>query len=390
MYIERETKSQFSKLKEIYGVVAVVGARQCGKTTFIKEMIKPYNSSFVSFDDPDALMLFEDVKKFEIQYILGFDITALDEAQYVTNAGKKIKYLADNGRKIWLTSSSQLLLEKEVLSHLVGRATIIRMYPFSIREFLTTKNTKSFTFEILQRNIWEHIIYGGYPKVVLTDDISLKKQILKDIYDLMILKDVSKNFSIHDINSLERFTRFLAANISTIIQYNTLSNDIKISFQTIIKFLDALEKSYILARVMPFFSNKAKEIIKQPKIYFIDTGLRNAAINNFNSTIEGNLFENYVYCEIIKLGYSPKYWRTKTKEEVDFVIEKDSNLIPIEIKLTAEVSKGLKAFIDIYNPKYAIIVAYNNERINTTHNKCKIITLNIRELKENIERIFSE
>lgn len=107
------------------------------------------------------------------------------------------------GRKIFITSSSEVILATEVLSYLVGRVSIIRLFPFSLKEFMVSKGQKEVTSSILERNIWEHIIYGGYPKVVLTEDPELKKIILKDLYDTMILKDVAMTFSIDDIRTLE-------------------------------------------------------------------------------------------------------------------------------------------------------------------------------------------
>ena len=108
MYVERDIKKRFKGVSGIYNIIALVGARQAGKTTFLKEQMKQMRSSFVLFDDPDAIALFEeDIKKFERQYIEGYQITILDEVQYCKDAGIKLKYLADKGRKLWITSSSE-------------------------------------------------------------------------------------------------------------------------------------------------------------------------------------------------------------------------------------------------------------------------------------------
>ena len=126
---------------------------------------------------PDARSLFEeDVKKFERQYVEGYEITVLDEVQYCRDAGSKLKYLADKGRKIWLTSSSEVILGKEILSYLVGRVSILRLYPFSLPEFLLSKGLKELTPDTAQRSIWEHIAYGGYPKAVIPGPSSCQKR----------------------------------------------------------------------------------------------------------------------------------------------------------------------------------------------------------------------
>lgn len=388
MYVEREIKEIFKKVVGVYNVVAIVGARQAGKTTFLKESVKPVHSSYVFFDDPDARMLFEeDIKKFERQYIEGYEVTVLDEVQYCREAGIKLKYLADTGKKIWITASSEIILGMEILSYLVGRVSIIKLYPFSLKEFLNSKGQKEVTPSILERNIWEHIIYGGYPKVVMTEDPEIKKIILKDLYDTIILKDVAMTFSIEDIRTLEVFAKYLSLNIGGLISYENVSRDVKLSFQTLKKYLDAMEKSYVIIRVPPFYTNKNKEITKQPKIYFVDTGLRNAVARTFSAEINGNLFENYILLELIKMGFAPKYWRTKSKAEVDFVVEKENMIIiPIEVKVNAEpgrIERSLRSFIDTYKPKTALVVAYKGEKGEMKVNGCNVIftdALNMRDL----------
>ncbi|MFZ2412025.1 MAG: DUF4143 domain-containing protein, partial [Candidatus Methanoperedens sp.] len=158
--------------------------------------------------------------------------------------------------------------------------------------------------------------------------------------------------------------------------YENISRDISLSFQTLKKYLDAMEKSYVIIRVPPFYTNKNKEITKQPKIYFVDTGLRNAVAKAFSTEITGNLFENYVLLELIKMGFAPKYWRTKSKAEVDFVIEKDNMIIPIEVKINAEpgrIKRSMRSFIETYQPEMALVVAYKGEKGEMKVNGCKVI-----------------
>ncbi len=390
MYTEREIREMFRKVEKIYPIVALVGARQSGKTTFLKEQIKSLNASYLLFDDPDIRDLFEeDIKKFEKQNIEGHDVAVLDEVQYCKDAGKKLKYLADKNRKIWVTSSSEIILSKEVLSYLVGRVSVTKLYPFSVQEFLNMKGQKELTAKILERNVWEHLTYGSYPKVISVEDIELKKTILRDLYETMILKDIAKTFSIEDLKSLEDFSRYLSLNIGGLFSYEKVSKDINLSFHTIKKYLDAMEKSYLIARVSPFYTNKIKEIIKQPKVYFIDTGMRNVIAKRFDSEPEGKLFENYVLSELIKIGFSPRYWRTKSKAEVDFIIERDSEIIPIEAKIKAEkgkVERSLRSFIETYKPKMAFVVSYNEIEGETKINDCKIIFTNILKMRKLLMR----
>lgn len=385
-YIERELKDLFEKLSKVYNIISIVGARQSGKTTFLKQTMKNYNASYILFDDPDARDLFdEDIKKFESQYLEGYELSVLDEIQYCKDAGRKLKYLADKGKKLWITSSSEIILSKKILSYLVGRVSILRLFPFSITEFLRAKNQKEINKKILERIVWEHLNYGGYPKVVMTNDIEIKKTILRDIYETMILKDVAKTFSIEDLKSLENLVRYMASNTGNIFSYNKVSNQLDISFQTIKKYLGALEKSYLILRISPFYTNKTKEIIKQPKIYFLDTGLRNVISKEFSDDVGGQVFENYICSEITKFGKIPKYWLTKTHQEVDFIIEKDKDIIPIEVKVKCvnkKISKGLHSFISTYKPKKAVIIFYKGEKRKININNCEVIFTDLLGLKK--------
>jgi len=388
MYIKRSVKNKFDKISKNYNMVAIVGARQAGKTTFLKKQIENKKSSYILFDDPDARSLFEeDIKKFEKQFISSYDVSVLDEVQYCKDAGRKLKYLVDSDHKLWVTSSSEIILSKEILSFLVGRVSIIKLFPFSLKEFLTAKSQKELTSSILDRAVWEHATYGGYPKVVLSEDIDIKKTILSDLYDTMLLKDVARTFSIEDIRSLEEFSKYLAFSIGDIISYDKISNSLKMSFQTIKKYLDAMEKSYLIYRAIPFFTNKKKEIVKQPKLYFVDTGLRNNIAKNFNVNIDGKLFENYVLSELLKMGFSPKYWRTKTKTEVDFIIEKENKIIPVEVKIQTEIGKierSMRSFIETYKPEKAIFVTLEGNKGKNKIKGCNLIYTDILNLEKHL------
>ncbi|MEK6800962.1 MAG: ATP-binding protein [Nanoarchaeota archaeon] len=390
MYVEREIKNKFEKIAKIYPIVALVGPRQAGKTTFLKEQAKNLNSSYLLFDDPDIKEMFEeDIKKFEKQYIEGKEISILDEVNYCKGSGGKLKYLADTDKKVWLTSSSEVILNKEVLSFLVGRVSILRLYPFSLNEFLKAKKQKEITMNILYRLLPEHILYGGYPKVVENEDIESKKIILRDLHETIILKDISKTFSIEDINSLEQFVKYLSMNIGNIIQYEKITSDIRLSFKSIKKYLDAMEKSQLIYRISPFYKNKLKEITKQPKIYFYDTGLRNSIANLSDPEISGSLFENYVCSELIKIGYKPKHWRTKTKAEVDFILEVKNDVIPVEVKISSQsnkIERSLYSFIETYKPKRAFVVFYKGEKGEKLVDNCRVIFTNVKEMLEIVSK----
>ncbi len=391
MYVERDLSARFVEISKHYQVMALVGPRQAGKTTMLKHLMEGRNASYVFFDDPDAREIFnEDIKKFVIQYVGGYDLTVLDEVQYCEKSGIKLKYLADSGFKLWITSSSEVILSKEVISYLVGRVAILRLYPFNIREFLRAKRQKALSKGILKRYVWEHMVYGGFPAVVLSEGADIKKIILRNLNETMILKDVSRSFSIDNIAGIERLSRYLAANSGAMISYSKLADDLNISFQTLKRYLDALMKSYLIVFVPPFFTNKAREITKQPKIYFLDTGIRNSLKGNFPEEADGKLFENYVLSELVKMGYEPKYWRSKSKAEVDFVVEKEGKIIPIEVKLSPKgnkIERSMRSFIEKYNPDMAFVVYYTGDKSFTEIDGTEIYFTDILDLWNKLERI---
>ncbi len=386
MYIEREITAHLEEVSSISKMIALVGARQAGKTTLLKELARSHESNYVMFDDMDARNLFDDdIKKFEIQYCKGQKLIVLDEVQYCKDAGEKLKYLVDSGYNIWLTSSSETILGQDVLSYLVGRVSVLRLYPFSLSEFLLARGQMALTDNILERNMWEHMTYGGYPQIVLTESTEMKKILLKSLYETMLLKDVARTFSIGDIDALERCARYFAETVGGLVSYNSAANALDISFSTLKKYIDALEKSYLIVQVRPFYTNKIKEITKQPKIYFLDIGMRNAIVNRFDSSPQGGTFENYVLVELLKAGRTPKYWRTKSKAEVDFVLEIDNKLIPVEVKsggMTGSITKSLRSFIKTYQPEKAYVVFLKGEKSKLIINGCQVICTDVSGLTD--------
>lgn len=382
-YINRSLEETFLRLNSTHAIVALVGARQAGKTTFVRKQAKNLDSSYVLFDDPDQRKLFEqDIKKFDMQYVEPYEIAVLDEVQYCDRAGEKLKYLADVGRNLWITSSSEVILKEDILSYLVGRVAICNLYPFHFQEFLRARDQTIGTENMFQRMIWEHTVYGGYPRVVMTEGVKLKKDILRNLYETMILKDVAYSFSIENVERLKRLTKHLSHHIGTNVQYQTLSDDLDLSFKTVKKYLDALERSYILKRVRPFCTNKRKELKKRPKYFFIDTGLRNQIASKFPDQLTGPLFENYVFCELLKMGKDVKYWRTKSGSEVDFIVDST----PVEVKRNAgKVPSGLRSFIQRYEPDQALIVTLQQHHREETCQGCSVHFVNPQSINSLLE-----
>ncbi len=383
MYVERGITKEFVSAAKANGIVAVVGPRQAGKTTFLKALSEKSGASYLFFDDPDVREMFDsDIKKFENQYLQGGRLAVLDEVQYGKDPGQKLKYLADVGKRLWITSSSETILGKDVLSWLVGRVAVIKMYPFSLEEFLSTKGYAETTGKMLSRSVDEHIAYGGYPKVVLESDNQSKEALLRNLYETMVLKDMSRTFRIEDVGALERLAAYLSHYVGNLIQYNSVCRDVGLSFQSVKKYMDAMEKSYLIVRIMPFYKNKLKEITKQPKLYFLDTGLRNAVANDFRmgAELNGRIFENYVLSELIKAGKNVRYWQSKGKAEVDFVVQDGNRITPIEVKVRSPegaVGAGMRQFIESYRSKKGFVVFKDGEGASAEVGACKVRFVNV-------------
>ena len=366
MYVERGIKERFERFAKVKNMVALVGPRQSGKTTFLQHQMVKADSTYVLFDKPLPRRVFEeDVEKFEMEFVKGHELAVLDEVQYCEGAGRNLKYLVDNGNWLWITSSSERVLAKEVLAHLVGRVQVMRLMPFDLDEYMRARGHKVREGAILERAVWEHMLYGGYPKVVLTEDARTKRDHLESLFETMILKDVAYTFSIDKVAELERLVRYLSLTPGGPLNVQSLSDNLDLSVPTLDKYLDALEKSYLIVRVPPFFTNKLKEITKQPKVYFVDTGLRNVIADSAPSEPTGTMFENYVFTELLKLGRRPKHWRSRGGAEVDFVLEIDGAIVPIEAKLKVtpgRAGRGLTSFISAYKPSRAFVVGYQVEK----------------------------
>ncbi len=390
MYVNRRIVKGFHELEDLYGLIALAGPRQVGKTTFLQHEMQKQEHSYVLLDDPLARSLFEkDPKGFERQYVEGRQLTVLDEVQYSMKTGQFLKYLVDTGNRLWISSSSAILLRADVLSFLVGRVGLVRLLPFNIEEFLEAKGLKTWTPEILRSNVTEHMMYGGFPAAVLNKDPMLKQRLLIDILESIILRDAVRAFGLNNIKGVGDLVLYLSQTISSPMNLSAVSNSLGINQITLNGYLDALEMSYVIARVRPFFTNKVKEIVRQPKVYFVDTGIRNAASGRFPPIPEGPLFENYVFAELMKMGHSPKYWRTKVGAEVDFVLDEPEAPIPVEVKLrprTGRISRSLRSFIRTYEPEEAYIVGHEVEAGNTILEGCKVTYCDITGLWDSLAR----
>lgn len=369
MYIKRKIEAEIKKYLHTREILALVGPRQSGKTTVLDKIFreiekkKEIKCTFISFEDRDALKLFdEDIKNFAETYVKTNDFLFIDEFQYAKEGGKNLKYLFDTfDTKIIISGSSAIDLTIKVLKFLVGRVFILEMQPFNFEEFLLAKDKNYHRVyldnkidflgdggnsvdkltlsqkKVLRDYFEEYAIWGGYPRVVLAKDRSEKEIVLKNIYNTYFLREVQTMIDIADDHQLEKIIKLLGLQIGNLVEYGNLSHDAGISFVTIKKYINFLEKTYICKLVKPFYKNKRKEIVKIPKVFFFDAGLRNVVVNDFrlfNERVDaGELLENAVWMQLNRQGIDTQYWRDKSKNEVDFIFElKQQEVIAMEIK----------------------------------------------------------
>jgi len=381
-YIHRELEDTLAKYMRSKEIIAIVGTRQCGKTTLINSFLDNLEkngkkTSRVSFDDLKVLRLFEnDIDSFVSIYIAGFDILFIDEVHYSKDSGKKLKYIYDNHYlKIFISGSSAAEISIHSLKYLVGRIFTFTLYPFSFEEFLSFKSQKlakvhkhgeygEVILEQLNKYLEEFLLYGGYPRVVLAESIAEKEKVLESIFNTYLLKEIREILSLSENHSLIDLMKALSLQTGNIINYNELSSLTKFSYLELRKYLNILEKTYISSLVRPFYTNKRTELVKNPKVYFFDNGFRNACIGNFTKERSdlGKLYENFVFSELLKKGYIPRFWNTKSKAEVDFILEKNSKLIPVEVKsllYEKKITRSFGEFLKKYKPRTGFFLSPN-------------------------------
>jgi len=399
----RDILADLTKWLDRREAYAIKGPRQSGKTTLLKilqEKLKGKKVVFLNFEDPDVVEAFETSPK---EYIKSFIVTddkyyfLMDEYHYVKNPGKNLKLLYDTFEKakFIVTGSSSLELSGAMAKFLVGRVFFFELLPFNFHEFLTAKNprlaniykeknnqVKQFLLngtiastgeDIFQKEFTpllnEYLTFGGYPAVIKTQDFETKRAILKNIYDTYVSKDVIEFLKISDAFKYRCIVKALAALTGKLLNYNELSSTCQSYYKEVKRTISILSETYIIQLIQPFHKNPITELKKNPKTYFLDLGLRNYIINNFNPlekrTDAGALIENFVLL-CLKNAFPDKtinFWRTTAKAEVDFILRLDDELIPIEAKYQTlqkpKISRSLRSFIKTYKPKRALVVTKN-------------------------------
>ncbi|MFA5792503.1 MAG: ATP-binding protein [Candidatus Gracilibacteria bacterium] len=350
----RRVYSPIEKLLKPNKVLVVYGPRQVGKTTLIKDC--DFGAKKVLWDTGDNFetrVLFESENfKAILAYSGDYDVLAIDEAQMIPKIGQGLKILVDHKENlsILVTGSSSFALAGQIGEPLTGRHHTLTLFPISQYELLFGKHYSEYE---LQKKLSEFLIYGSYPEVVTAQTLIEKQTCIEDIARSYLFKDILAFEDIKNSKTLLDLVRLLAFQIGNEVSLSELGQQVGMDKKTVMRYLDILEKAFVIYEVRGYSRNLRKEITKKSKYYFYDTGIRNALISNFNPidvrNDQGQLWENFVFMERLKarayqnLSANVFFWRTWGGQEVDIVEERGGKLFGYECKWSSKKGEKQKA-----------------------------------------------
>src|SRR3989338_5687307 len=342
MYIHQYQLPKLQKLAIPSKAALVYGPRRTGKTTLLEHFIQ-------GLHEPHHLVSGEDV--FIQQVLSSQSIDKLksfvgqkqwliiDEAQKIPNIGLNLKLVIDHipDIRVIATGSSSFDLASQVGEPLTGRKWTLRLFPLSQLELKETENTAQTNARLESR-----LIYGSYPDVVLCEDDEIRKRYLKEIISSYLYKDILELDGLKHSDKLVRLLQLLAFQIGKEVSFTELGTQLAMSKNTVDRYLDLLEKAFVVYKLGGFSRNLRKEVSKNPRYYFYDTGVRNALIQNFNPLDlrddVGQIWENYLVMERLKkqentgISCTNYFWRTYDRKEVDWIEEREGKLFAYEFK----------------------------------------------------------
>lgn len=341
-YMKFKRKQDIISALEPKRVLVIYGPRRVGKTTMLNEYVKTQSGKRVYFstgDDIDLRKIIQSERQKEIlNFARPFDLIAIDEAQYIPSIGLGAKMMIDAfpEKNIILTGSSSLDLSNKIGEPLTGRHFTLILLPLSQGEIMDGNR-----FE-LGGELENFLIYGSYPEVLNEPDLERKRKILTELVASYLFKDALALEAVRSPDTLLDIAKCLAFQVGNEISINEIARTAKTDAKTAAKYLDLLEKMFIVRRIRGFSRNLRNEISKKTKYYFLDNGVRNAVISQFNPlnlrNDIGALWENFIFMELLKkTNIEEKYdnyyfWRTHTGQEIDIIKETNGELTAIECK----------------------------------------------------------
>lgn len=327
--------------------ITIMGARQVGKSTLLKQMLDGRNDvMWLNGDDMDVQALFSSMTSTRLRSIIGKNrIVVIDEAQRILDIGLRMKLITDQIPDVQLiaTGSSSFELSSKINEPLTGRKREFQLYPLTFNEMVRHTNL----LEEL-RMLPHRLVFGYYPEVVSTPGD--EHSILKELTNSYLYRDILSLDSISKPDKLTRLLQALAFQIGSQVSYNELGQLVGLDSKTVERYVDILEKSFIIFRLGSFSRNLRNELKASRKIYFWDLGIRNAVIGNLaqieNRNDIGELWENYAISERMKQNAyrnsfaNTWFWRTQQQKEIDFLEEEDGHLYAYEFKWNDRKAKA--------------------------------------------------
>lgn len=356
------TDTIISKLKKSDKGIIIYGARQVGKTTLVNDVISRTGLKTLVINADQSryhdILSSKDLDKLA-DLVEGYKLLFIDEAQRVAEIGITLKIILDNLKdiKLIVTGSSSLDLASKISEPLTGRVWTYRLYPISFLELKKIYNKAE-----LDMMLEDRLIYGSYPEIFSLKGPLNKREYLANLSDSYLYKDLLELANIRNSSKMRDLLKLLAFQIGSQVSLSELGASLGISKDTVGKYIDYLEKSFIIFRLKGFSRNLRKEVAKMDKIYFYDLGVRNKIIDNLKGLKDrddlGRLWENFLVVERLKLlAYSQKYasmyfWRTYTGAELDLVEEAEGKLKGYEFKFGKKVSRAPSGWKSAYPKAY--------------------------------------
>lgn len=360
MTIKRELKVQVAKRIKPQKVMLIYGPRRVGKTLLLREIYNEFEGKklLLNGESSDTVRMLSDRSISNYKHLFAeVSLLAIDEAQHIPEIGMKLKLMVDEipGLAIVATGSSSFDLQNQAGEPLVGRSTRFMLTPFSIKEI----NKQQPTFQTIT-NIDQHLVYGFYPELISIDSGAEQARYLTEIVDSYLLRDILAIDGVKNAQKMHDLLRLVAYQVGSEVSTDELGKQLGVSRNTAERYLDLLQKVFVLYRLGGYSKNLRKEVVKSSKWYFQDNGIRNAVLNDFrpfadrSSEERGALWENFIIGERMKrkhnnmAGTNLYFWRTYDQQEIDLIEEDGEIITAYEIKSGKKNPKIPKAFANAY------------------------------------------
>ena len=382
--IVRDITEAIKKKIQPNKVVMIFGARRVGKTVLVQHLLNQISEPVLRMNGDDIhshdRLAEQSVENYR-QLIGSYKMLFIDEAQKILGIGSKLKLMVDElpGLKIIVTGSSSFDMDNNVGEPLTGRKHTFNLYGLSEHEYIQVEDGFNRLGPLKER-----LIYGGYPELMHLRDQVDKVDYLSDMLSSYLLKDILAHENIKNSQKIFNLLRLLAFQLGSEVSLQELGKQLGLHKQTVEKYLDLLTKVFVLHKVEGFSRNLRKEITKSSKWYFLDNGIRNAIIANFNPIESrddvGALWENYMISERLKYQeYRRKrannyFWRTYDKQEIDWVEERSGRLYGYEFKWQEKKHKVPSQWKKMYSKaSYQVIHQGNYWEWLTTDSETKLL-----------------